>query len=55
MLSEPLGANDAGGTFRPHRTYQLPLTLLPVAYGLGAQWRVRASDPVSCDGIDDSE
>jgi hypothetical protein len=31
MVSEPLGANDAGGTSRLRRSYQIALTLLPIA------------------------
>jgi hypothetical protein len=31
-VGEPLGATDAGGRpFRPHRTYQMPFALVPVA------------------------
>jgi hypothetical protein len=48
MAIEALGANDAGGTSRPHRHYQIPFALLPIAWLLRAQRegeRKRSSDP----------
>jgi len=31
MMIQPLGASDAGGISFPHRPYQIPFALLPVA------------------------